>query len=79
MEVPGQGTKSSHARANTMQHSTSQGGIDKNMTQVTVLGDSPTDYVAAGTRTGDFMGVPKTKATSQGKYLRWAMSFKKKI
>ena len=73
--IPGQGIKSSHARANTMQHSTSQGGIDKNATQVTVLGDSPTDFVAAGTRTGDFMGVPKTKATSQGKYLRCDMSF----
>merc|ERR1712223_1374800 len=30
------------------------------------LGDSPTDYVAAGTRSGDFMGVPKTKASAQG-------------
>ena len=64
--IPGQGMKSSHARGNTMQQSTSQGALDKNMTQVTVLGDSPTDYVAAGTRSGDFMGVPKTKATAQG-------------
>ena len=68
--IPGQGMKPpSHGRGNTMQHSTSQGGLDKNMTQVTVLGDSPTDYVAAGTRSGDFMGVPKTKAAAQGKYL----------
>ena len=36
------------------------------MAQVTTLGDSPTDYVAAGTRSGDFMGVPKTKASAQG-------------
>ena len=53
-----------------MQHSTSQGGLDKNMTQVTVLGDSPTDYVAAGTRSGDFMGVPKTKPSAQGKTIQ---------
>ena len=65
--IPSQGMKSSHTRASTMQHSTNQqGGMDKNMTQVTVLGDSPTDFVAAGTRSGDFMGVPKTKATPQG-------------
>ena len=63
-----QSVKSAQSRGgNIMQHSTSQGGLDKNVTQVTVLGDSPTDYVAAGTRTGDFMGVPKTKAAAQGK------------
>ena len=50
-----------------MQHSASHGGLDKNTTQVTVLGDSPTDYVAAGTRNGDFMGVPKTKVSKEGK------------
>ena len=47
-------------------HSTSDGTPDTNMPQVTVLGDSPTDYVAAGTRSGDFMGVPKTKSSTQG-------------
>ena len=47
-------------------HSTSEGAPDTNMAQVTVLGDSPTDYVAAGTRSGDFMGVPKTKSSTQG-------------
>ena len=65
--VQSQGVKPSQSRGNIMQHSTSQGGLDKNMTQVTVLGDSPTDYVAAGTRSGDFMGVPKTKSSTQGK------------
>jgi hypothetical protein len=65
--VQNQGVKPSQSRGNTMQHSTSQGGLDKNATQVTVLGDSPTDYVAAGTRNGDFMGVPKTKSSVQGK------------
>ena len=65
--VQNQGVKPSQSRGNIMQHPTSQGGLDKNMTQVTVLGDSPTDYVAAGTRSGDFMGVPKTKPSTQGK------------
>ena len=68
MENPlqNQGIKQHQSRSNIIQHSTSQGGLDKNMAQVTTLGDSPTDYVAAGTRSGDFMGVPKTKASAQG-------------
>ena len=61
-----QGINKHQSRSNIIQHSTSQGGLDKNMAQVTALGDSPTDYVAAGTRSGDFMGVPKTKASAQG-------------
>ena len=60
-----QGVKVSQSRGNVL-HSTNQGALDKNINQVTVLGDSPTDYVAAGTRSGDFMGVPKTKASAQG-------------
>ena len=69
MENPlqNQGIKGSQPRGNIMQHSASHGGLDKNTTQVTVLGDSPTDYVAAGTRNGDFMGVPKTKVSKEGK------------
>ena len=68
MENPlqNQGINKHQSRTNIVQHSTSQGGLDKNMAQVTALGDSPTDYVAAGTRSGDFMGVPKTKASAQG-------------
>ena len=64
----GQGATVAQSRGgvNHASHSTSDGTDYTSMPQVTVLGDSPTDYVAAGTRSGDFMGVPKTKSSTQG-------------
>ena len=65
--IPSRGGASSH-HSSHITGAGGGGGMDRGaVTQVTVLGDSPTDYVAAGTRSGDFMGVPKTKQSLQGK------------